>query len=181
MDMNQLEELYLRRQSCRSFNAEKPVSDELLAKICNLACLSPSACNAQPWKLAVVTGEKTKEIAKSVQGLGMNKFASDVPAFIAIIEGKSNLTAKLGSRIKDNEFTQNDVGMMVAHLVLAAESAGLATCILGWRNEEKLREILGLKEKERVPLVVAVGYATDGYDIRPKKRKPTEETVTFIR
>ena len=72
------------------------------------------------------------------------------------------------------------VGKNTAHLVLAAEGAGLASCILGWRSEEKLRAALGIVEKVRIPVVVALGYAKEDDPIRPKKRKPYEETLTIL-
>ncbi len=180
MDLKQIEQLYLHRQSCRAFSAE-PVSDDLLREICRLASLAPSACNSQPWVMIAVTGEKAKAIASAVQDLGMNKFASDAPAFIAVVEGKSNLSAKVGSRFKNTDFMHNDIGILTAHLVLAADAAGLGTCILGWRNEKKLREILSLDDKTRIPHVVAVGYPAEGYETREKKRKPLEEIFTLVR
>ena len=83
INLQELEELYLRRQSCRAFS-EKPVDDGLIKEICRLALLSPSACNSQPWKLIAVTGEKAKELAKGLQDLGMNKFATDAPVLVAV-------------------------------------------------------------------------------------------------
>ena len=181
MDIKDIEKLYLHRQSCRSFDLERPVSDELLREVCRLALLAPSACNSQPWKLLAVTGEKAKQLAAGVQDLGMNKFASDAPAFIVVLEGTGNLTATVGSRFKNTDFLHNDIGIMTAHLVLAAEAAGLATCILGWRNEEKLRNILLLPEKTRIPHIIAIGYASAGYETREKKRKSMEDTFVLLK
>ena len=193
MNLSDIKALYTHRQSCRAFDG-RPVPERLLQEICELALLAPSACNAQPWHLYAVTGEKVKDVAACVQGLGMNKFASDAGAFVVVAEGKSNLTARLGDRLKDQNFTPGDIGIMTAHLVLAAEAAGLASCILGsaeaaglascilgWRSEKKLRPLLGLPEEVRIPCVVALGYAKESDPIRPKKRKPTEETLTFLK
>lgn len=180
MILSDIKELYAHRQSCRAFDG-KPVPEQLLKEICELALLAPSACNAQPWHLYAVTGEKVKDVAACVQGLGMNKFASDAGAFVVVAEGKSNLTARLGDRLKDQNFTPGDIGIMTAHLVLAAETAGLSSCILGWRSEKKLRTLLALSEETRIPYVVALGYAVEGEPIRPKKRKPTDETLTFLK
>ncbi len=179
MDLDSFEELVLKRQSCREFS-DMPVDDALVERICRIALLAPSACNAQPWKLYFAVGDKCREIAKGVQDLGMNKFASEAAALIAVVEGKSNLTAKVGARIKDNEFTRHDLGMLTAHLVLAAQSAGLGSCILGWRNEEKLRASFGLEKDAKIAVVVALGYPKEGYPIREKKRKPLEETLKKV-
>lgn len=180
MNLEELKELYLRRQSCRAFS-EKEVPDELVEEICSLALLAPSACNAQPWKLVAVKGERAKEVAKGLQDLGMNKFVSSAPVLIAVVEGKSNLSARAGGRLKDNDFLHNDIGILVAHLVLAAEAAGLGSCILGWRNEKTLRTALELDDKAKIPEVVAIGYPEEGYPVREKKRKPLEDTFSFLK
>lgn len=179
MDLDEFEELVVRRQSCREF-ADRPVAKELVERICRIALLAPSACNAQPWELHAVVGEKCKEAAKGLQDLGMNKFASGAAALVAVVEGKSNISAKLGGRIKDNEFTRHDLGILTAHLVLAAESAGLGSCILGWRNEEKLRVSFGLKKDAKIAVVVALGFPAEGYAVREKKRKPLDETLKIL-
>lgn len=87
---------------------------------------------------------------------------------------------KVGELFKENEFVRNDLGILTAHLVLAAEAAGVGSCILGWRNEEKLREILGLGKNTVIPEVVALGYPAEGYPVREKKRKPQDETFALI-
>lgn len=179
MDIREIEKLYLHRQSCREFTS-RPVSKELIEEVCRLALLAPSACNSQPWKLIAVTGEKAKALAKGLQDMGMNKFASDAPVLIAVVESKGNLTATVGSRFKDNDFLHNDIGILTAHLVLAADAAGLGTCILGWRNEEKLRPVLGLDKNARIPQVIAMGYPPEDYPTRPKKRKDLKDTFCLI-
>ena len=180
VNLDELENLYLTRQSCRSFDKDRPVERELIERVCRLALLSPSACNAQPWKLYVVTGDKAKEAVKGLQDMGMNQFASDAPALVVIAEGKSNLTASVGKTIKHTDFTHNDIGMLTAHLVLAAESAGLQSCILGWRNEKKLCTALSLPKGTKIPLAVVLGYAAEGYAVRAKKRKDEKDTLVFI-
>ena len=56
MNLEEIEKLYLHRQSCRAFDKSREVPRELLEKVCNLALLAPSACNSQPWLLYCVTG-----------------------------------------------------------------------------------------------------------------------------
>ena len=179
MTFDELRELFLRRQSCRAFTGA-PVPRDVLEKICSAALLAPSACNAQPWKLVAVTGDKIREVAPCLQGMGMNKFASDTGALVAVCAGKSNASAKAGGKMVGTDFTANDLGILTAHLVLAAEAAGVQSCILGWRSEKKLCAALALPEKTFIPAVVALGYAPAGYELRPKKRKSLEETLTVL-
>ncbi len=180
MNLHDLEQLFLARQSCRAFDASKEVDKSLIEEICRIATLAPSACNAQPWKLIAVYGEKKNELAHCLQGLGMNKFASDAPVLIAVCAGEGKLSTKVASLFSGDSFTPNDLGILTAHLVLAAEAAGLSTCILGWRNEKKLAEVLGLAKKASVPHVIAVGYAEEGYEVREKKRKDLSEVFSTM-
>ncbi len=175
MNLKDLERLYLTRQSCRAFDKNKEVDKGLVKEICSIATLAPSACNAQPWKLIALYGEEKKKIEVCMQSLGMNKFASDAPCLIAVCKGASKLSAKVATLFSGDDFTKNDLGILTAHLVLAAESAGLNTCILGWRNEKKLAAALNLPKDTLVPHVIALGYQPTDYELRPKQRKPFDE------
>jgi nitroreductase len=50
-----LEELLRRRHSCRGF-LDRPVPRETIAKILDIAQLTASWCNAQPWQLHIASG-----------------------------------------------------------------------------------------------------------------------------
>ena len=175
-----LEKLYLTRQSTREYS-DKSVSDEDLAEICKLAQSAPSAVNSQPYKLYAVSGEKAKSFSKFVQVFGANKWVSDCPAFIVIEEGKPGIVVRAGMKLLKQEFVPIDIGILSAYIVLAAENKGLQTCILGMRDEKAIAEFLGLKKETRFPLVIAVGYAPEGYPVREKKRKDFEDYYKLIK
>ena len=179
MDLKTLEEFYLKRQSCREFS-DTPVARETIENICRIALLAPSAMNAQPWQLIAVIGEKKADVLKNVQRLGMNKFASKATALVVVASGRSGGLMKVGEAFKENEFVRNDLGILTAHLVLAAEAAGVGSCILGWRDEEKLREILRLGKNVVIPEIVALGDPAEGYPVREKKRKPLGDVLTIL-
>ena len=52
----------------------------------------------------------------------------------------------------------------------------MGTCILGWLDDEKIRDICGLSRPVR--LVVTVGYPAD--NPREKKRKKMAELVSEV-
>ena len=93
-------EIAQTRQSCRSYDAARPVEDKKIAAILETARLSPSACNGQPYHFTVCRGETAKGVAKATQGMGMNKFASDAPVLIVISEKPYVKTAALGAKVK---------------------------------------------------------------------------------
>ncbi len=172
-------ELVNRRESCRNF-APKPVENEKLRVMVETARLAPSACNSQPWNFLVVNNpELSRKLAKCTQGMGMNQFTDNCPAFIVVSEYKANLSAKLGGLVKEQQYAQIDIGIAAAHLCFAALEQGLSTCILGWFNEEKIKELFSLPKDKRIRLVVAVGYAENG-QLRPKRRKDLDEIAAFL-
>ncbi|MBR2446402.1 MAG: nitroreductase family protein [Clostridia bacterium] len=166
------------RQSCRSYDAARAVEQEKLDAILASARLAPSACNAQPYHITVCRGDAAKAAAKAVQGMGMNKFASDCPVMLVISEAAYNATAALGAKVKDNDYRSIDIGIMTAYLTAEATAQGLSTCILGWLDDKELRKICGIDEKVR--LVVSLGYAKADDKLRQKKRKDMEELVKTV-
>ncbi len=176
-----LDQLMLERQSCRRFDPNRPVEKEKLVACLEAARIAPSACNSQPWSFIVVTDkEMAKKTAACLQDMGMNRFTDNCPAFTVIVEEKASLTETVGIKFKDQDFVGNDLGLTTAYYTLKATELGLSTCIIGWLNEKKLRALLGIPEKKRVRLVLATGYAEEGYPVRNKKRKDFDDIVRFI-
>lgn len=171
-------EIAQTRQSCRSYDAAREIEQEKLDAILASARLAPSACNAQPYHITVCRGEAAKAAAKAVQGMGMNKFATDCPVMLVISEASYNATAALGAKVKDNDYRSIDIGIMTAYLTAEATAQGLSTCILGWLNDKELRKICGIEEKVR--LVISLGYAKADDKLRPKKRKDIQELVKVV-
>ena len=166
------------RQSCRAYDASRSVEEEKLNAILESARLSPSACNGQPYLMTVCRGESAKAVAKAVQGMGMNKFATDAPVLIVISEKPYVASAALGAKIKNNDFRSIDIGILAAYITAEAAAQGLGSCILGWLDDERLREICSLDGTVR--LVITIGYAKEGDKLRQKKRKDMDEIVKFI-
>ena len=171
-------ELAKHRQSCRSYDKERQVEQEKIDEILASARLAPSACNGQPYALTVCYGEKAKEVANAVMGMGMNKFAVDAPVMIVISEEPYVPTAALGARVKKNDYRSIDIGIVAAYLTAEATAQGLGTCILGWLDDEKIRGICGIEGKVR--LVITLGYAKEGDPLRAKKRKELSELVKTV-
>lgn len=169
-------ELVRRRQSDRKYE-QRPVDRELVMKCIEAARLAPSACNSQPWKfVAVDDPELVKKMGEYAAGLGMNKFARECPVIVAVVLEKMNLTAGIGSVIKDKEYSLLDVGIAVEHFCLQATELGLGTCIMGWFDEKKVKTLLGIGSR-RVPLLISLGYP-DG-PTRKKSRKELDKMSSW--
>lgn len=169
-------EIAENRQSCRAYDPARPVEEEKLSAILESARLSPSACNGQPYHFTVCRGEAAKQVAKATQGMGMNRFASDAPVLLVISEKPYVKSAALGAKVKGNDYRSIDIGIAAAYITAEACAQGLSTCILGWLDDAKIREICDLDGTVR--LVITIGYAAEGDKLREKKRKDISELVT---
>lgn len=165
-----------KRQSCRKYNSQREVENEKLERILKAAQLAPSACNGQPYHLTICKGETAKKVAKATMGMGINTFADNAPVLIVVSEEPYVKTAALGAKLKGNDYRSIDIGIVAAYITAQAESEGLATCILGWLDSEKICEICHLKNTVR--LVITLGYAAEDDKFREKKRKDLSELVS---
>ena len=163
------------RQSCRSYDESRPVEQEKLDAILEAFRLSPSACNGQPYHLTVCRGDAAREVAAATAGMGMNKFAVQAPVHLVISEAPYVKTAALGAKLKNNDYRSIDIGIAAAYLTAEATAQGLGTCILGWFEDKKVREICHLDAPVR--LVITLGYAKADDKLRTKKRKELSELV----
>lgn len=166
-------ELAEKRQSVRAYNPDRCVEKEKITACLEAARLTPSACNTQSWHFTVCAGEKAKQISFSVRDAVMNKWSSQAPVFVVISEEPYNINSRIGSCLKAQDFRTGDIGAAAVQFCLEAAEQGLGTCILGWFNQKQIKKTIGTKRK--IHLVIAVGYAVDGYPQRKKIRKPLEE------
>jgi len=168
-------EIANNRYSCRKYDTGRGVEEEKLEKILEAARLAPSACNGQPYHISVARSDMAKRVAQCTTGMGMNSFAKDAPVLLVISEEPYVASAALGAKIKKNDYRSIDIGIVAAYITASAAAEGLGTCILGWFDDGKIREMLGLKRSVR--LVITLGYARED-DVPPtKKRKPLSELV----
>ena len=170
-------EIAQMRQSCRSYDTAKDVEAEKLDSILRAAQLAPSACNGQPYKITVCKGETAKAVAAACTGMGMNKFAVQAPIQLVISEMHYVKSAAVGAKLKKNDYRSIDIGIVTAYITAEAAAQGLATCILGWLDDSKIREICDLEYPVR--LVITLGYASEDNKLRTKKRKDLAELVAY--
>lgn len=178
--MKNFYELATERQSCRNFR-DRHVDDELLVRCVNAASLAPSACNSQPWNFVIITRRDVREqLAKLLQGTGLNQWTDYVPAFIVVSEdAEVFLMPKVAELYGSKRFAEGDVGMATAYLLLEAAEQGLGTCVIGTFEDADVKKLLGLPEGDTVRAVVAVGYPGDEV-IRQKNRKEVSTITKMI-
>lgn len=181
MHFEDFEALQRTRESCRVYS-DKPVSRELLTHLVEVAGLSPSACNSQPWRFIVVDDPEVKGRMEEVlddRGVCGCPWADRVPAFIVICEETAHLKPAVEAQYRSQHFAQMDIGMAAMSLCCEASSLGLGTCMLGTINQEKARQLLNVPEHCPARLVIAVGYPALSDAPRRKTRKSLDEIISY--
>lgn len=170
--------LVKKRQSVRHYSPQE-VPREKIQECLEAARLAPSACNSQPWRYIVVDDpERVKAVARKCTGLlPINRFAVTAPVILVLLVEPSNLPARLGGWLKHRPFHYVDLGITAQHFCLQATALGLGTCILGWFQEEGVKEILSIPKEKRVGLLITLGYPAEDA-IQEKKRLPLAD-ITF--
>ena len=134
MSMTETLDVIGRRFSCRTFQ-DTPVPADLLRTIAEAGVRAPSARNRQPWMLTVIS-EKADVDEIGIAGLERLK-VTDEPAYTRVM-GRGglllyNAPTMIIISIEDipGSFPPSlDAGIVASHVVLAATSLGVDSCIV---------------------------------------------------
>lgn len=176
-------EMMQNRCSCRSYIPGKVVSREDLLKIVEAGRLSPSGCNAQPWKFIVVDSPEAKEkLCDAIvveNGMTGAPWRDQVSAFVIFVEQPANVKPLVSEHYGTTQrFAQGDIGAACMNMCHEAYSLGLATCVIGVNDQKKMEQYFGIPAGQEVRLVLAIGYAASAPAVN-KIRKPLEEVCSF--
>lgn len=170
------------RRSVRKFTAEK-IDRDLIQKLVSSASYAPSWKNAQTTRYIAIQDEKMKhEIAENgVMDFAYNqKTIENAPCLVLVntIAGRSGFERDGSpSTAKGSHWESFDAGIAAQTFCLAAHDAGLGTVILGIYDEEKVGEIIGLPEGQKISALIAMGFPAEE-PVMPK-RKSVDDLLSF--
>ena len=162
-------EVVKKRPSYRAYKPDMP-EKEKIERILDAARLAPTWANMQGIRYIISQDpEKVKQIWSAI---GQKTKFAEAPIFITGVISESGS----GTNVNGLKYYAVDFGIAFEHLILAATEEGLATCWIGYFNEEKVKEILEIPKKYRV-----IGLTPLGYPIKEKgeitDRRPLEKIV----
>ncbi len=179
MELNQV---IAARRSIRAYEEGKAVSREAVEEILRAAAMAPSWKNSQTARSYVVMSEPLVDQVRETCLPEFNqKNCRHAPVLIvtAFVKGRSGFDNQ-GNAVNElgDEWGAYDLGLHNENLVLKARDMGLATLIMGIRDEAKLRELLPIPKEQQIGAVIALGYA-EGQPKMPA-RKELSETAVFL-
>lgn len=148
-----ISDLVKANRSCRRFYENHTLDLEILKELVDLARLSASAANFQPLKYILACRPETNaEIFSCLAWAGYLKDwpgpePGERPAAYIVILGDTAISKDFGC----------DHGIAAQSILLGARARGLAGCIIGSVNRDRLREILNIQPHLQILLVLAIG------------------------
>jgi nitroreductase len=181
--MNEVMKAIAERNSCRDFSGE-PLTQEQVAALADAALAAPSAMNAMPWHIVVVTD---KELIEELDTACITRIADTNPEWHArMIErgGKIfyNAPCLIFIAKNDSEWAPLDAGIVTQNIALAAHSLGLGNVIcgmarLGFEADINWEKRLQFPEGYSFAMSVCVGTANKGKEPHALDRSK----LTFIK
>ena len=151
-------ELIRERRSVRSYEAGA-IPHEDLVSIVQAAQMAPSWKNWQASRTYVVeTTEILEEFRqKTLPSFNQKSSKNAVLVVTTFIRGLVGHTAGAPDNELGDEWGAYHLGLHDAYLILAAKDAGYDSRIMGLRDAEVIREMLGIPAEEEIVSVIAIG------------------------
>lgn len=166
--MPELEEcvkLLLTRRSVRRFREEE-VPMELIKKVLDVARFAPSARNSQPWEFVVITDPSIKERLASIHPWASPLKGAPIGVVVVCDRERSPTSYQL------------DCANVTLYIMLAAHAYGLGSVwIQALRDQDKIREIVGIPEDKDPIAILAIGWPAE--EPKAKARRPLED-ITYL-
>jgi len=171
--MNETLEHISKRYSCRDFKGS-PLSELQADALVKAALAAPSAMNLQPWHVILVTN---KDLIDELDAEGMNILgdAEDKTAYERMMSRGGKLFYNAPCLVlvlsDGSDWAVLDCGIQCQNIVIAAESLGLGSCIVGMAGVpingpkgDEYKKRLGFPEDHVFAVGVLVGEINSGKD-----------------
>ena len=205
MEINmECKNIFKNRRAINFFNRDKKLNKEILFEILNLANLSPSSMNLQPWEVIVVESpEKKKILRECAMNQPKVEEASVVLIILANLNGVENHLEKIleGKNEKQAEGTKKAIynlygdkdslkrkifavkntsffAMSVMHV---AQACGVESHPMDGFIEEKVKKEFAISDDYIIPCLIALGYRDKSNKLRPRNwRREITDFVKFV-
>jgi nitroreductase len=197
------------RRSINFFEKGKVISDDKLKELIEIANLSPSSLNLQPWKIIVVRDPERKKGLKQC-AFNQPKVEEASAVFIVIADPKSleeNLKRMLDSwqelgyikpemrqtytemakslygpedSLKRKIFAVKNTSLFAMNLMITAKGLGLETHPMDGFDEECIKKEFNIQDDKIIPMIIAIGNLRAEVTLLPRAfRRDIEEFARF--
>ena len=176
-DTTVVDEILLSRHSVRDYQDRKiDLDDVQFALKCFVE--TPTACNRQMCRVYYIQSEEIREL--------LNNVVIGVPGFNKKTVQYFVITYDLAAFAYSGERQQGlfNAGLCTMNFVNGLHVKGIGSCCLQWSNKYKqdaeVRKQLGLRDSERIGIVIGAGYYLEENVIPCSVRRKPEEVFRII-
>lgn len=145
------------RFSCRKFS-NKPVEQEKIDSIIDVALLSPTGLNKQPFKIFCLKADSADKLKKATP------FTYGAPLFLIIgADEKQSYVRPFDNK----NFAEIDTTIVATHMMLEVHNIGLGTTWIGHFDEKVLKEEFPQMKDYSIVAIFPIGYPADDVEINP--------------
>lgn len=185
------------RRSINFFETGKESPDDKLKELLEIANLSPSSFNLQPWKVVVVKDPEKKRVLKQcafnqpkveeasvvlIMVADPNAMEENIgrmldswqelgymkPEMRETYEGMANNLYGPADSLKRKIFAVKNTSLFAMNLMIAAKGLGLETHPMDGFDEECVKKEFNIPADRIIPMLIAVGYLRSGITLLPR-------------
>lgn len=163
------------RHSVRKYLAGRPVEEQKLHAILEMACAAPSAGDLQSYRMVVVTDQARRDaLAAASQG---QSFIAEAPVCLVVCADPTRAETKYGERGR-RLYAVQDATIAAAYAQLAVVAAGLASTWVGYFDEREVTRVLNLPGDQEPVALLSIGYPGELPDATP--RRQLRDVVSYL-
>lgn len=199
--------VFAERRSVNFFDKDKPLDNETLEKIVNLAVLAPSGFNLQPWRLIAVRSDESKqrlyELAFKQEKIqeapvtliliaDKEGYSSTNPVWDEMlkslggnkemVQGYQQMAASLygSSEERKIKFAESNAGLFAMSLMYSAKDHGVDSHPMSGMDYDGIHKEFKLKESETVVMLIGLGYFDSAKSLYPRRPRRLFNEITSI-
>ncbi len=158
------------------------VKDDLIKEFADLAQITPSCANRQPWRFIFVREKEQLDRLFTTLSKG-NKWVEKASMIIAVFSKPDN-----DCIIGERQYYLFDTGLATAFIILRATELGLIAHPIAGFNEGKAKKVLEIPDEMRLITLVIIGkhskeinpVLSDSMKLGEKQRPPRKKLEDFI-
>lgn len=192
-----LQKVFEERRSVNFFDPRGKIDVDLLKKVINLAALTPSAFNLQPWEIIVVKSQAAKE---KLFSLAYNQpKIMDAPVTLIIIgdlngyQPKNPEWANLAAMLNNEEalvnyqqmaynlygssefrrlkFAESNAALLAMSIMYAAKHYGIDSHPISGIDFDGIKEQFSIGQDKTIVMLISMGYFDDAKTLYPRRRR----------
>jgi len=168
----QLQDAIKERKSVRKFTSKKPDWKKIIRAI-DLTRFAPMAGNFQTIKFVLVDD---KEKIKEIQAAAQQDFVGQVEYIVVAVSDYEYLRKMYPDFAE--MYGRQQAGAAIQNLLLAITDMGMATCWVGWFDQNEIRRILQVPGDKFIEALLPIGFELK-QNIKAPKKASLENTIFF--